>query len=85
MAMQKEKCAKAWRDLTGHKDVCKAPDGRANGHVLDTCAGGAADPQGCFLVMDFLCNSSMGAQCGTRKIHISKNGTISIVFGTAVC
>ena len=66
LPLEEYQCLLAWRDLT--RDICPPDPGTNNGHTPDTCAGGAANPKGCFLVMDEGCNKSMGAQCGNAEL-----------------
>ncbi len=76
----RKKCSAAWRKFTsGVGGICPAPAGKDNGHTPDTCAGGAADPQGCFIPMDSACNQSMGGQCGKGELPYLKKWN-NIVF-----
>ena len=67
---KRDACIEAWRKFTNK--ICKAPNGKHNGHTPDACAGGAPNPAGCYLVMDSACNQSMGGQCGNSELPYTR-------------
>lgn len=58
-------CAAAWRALTNK--ICPAGDGKQNGHLPDTCAGGAPDPGPIFYPQCSTVNGNLGSQCSRHK------------------
>ncbi len=63
---KRAKCLAAWRALLSGLG-CQAPNGGANGHTPDTCAGGNPGVGACILDQTKACNGSLGGKCGTKK------------------